>query len=94
MVAGYAPLRKDALPYSMIGGTPVRHYKLNSVGLKRNGIDGDRYKALEKAWRSLRKGDKALDDLPQTEEIEYLRDWLSVKTKFGHYGFVTGRRRG
>ncbi len=94
MVAGYAPLRKDALPYSTIGGTPVRHYKLNSVGLKRNGIDGDRYKALEQAWRRLRKGDTDLADLPQTEEIEYLRAWLSVKTKFGRYGFVTGRRRG
>ena len=94
MVAGFIPLRKDALPSSTIGGTPVRHFKLNSLGLKRNGIDGDRYKALEKAWRRLRSGSKDLSDLPQTEEVTYLSDWLSVKTRYGHYGFVTSRRRG
>jgi UDP-N-acetylglucosamine acyltransferase len=93
MVAAFAPLRKDALPYMMIGGTPVRHYRLNAVGLKRNGITGDRYRALEQAFRALRRGDRSLEGLPDTEELRYLRDWLSVKTKYGHYGFLTGRRR-
>lgn len=93
MVAGFVPLRKDALPYMMIGGTPVRHYRLNRIGLKRNGIDGDRYRALEAAIRALRKGDKSLDGVPNTEEVVYLRDWLSVKTKYGHYGFLTGGRK-
>ncbi len=93
MVAGYTPLRKDALPYTVIGGEPVRHYRLNSIGLKRGGIDGDRYRALQAAYRALRKGDKSLEDIPDTEEVVYLRNWLSVKTKYGHYGFVTGGRR-
>ena len=93
MVAGYTPLRKDALPFTMIGGTPVRHYRLNTIGLRRNGISGDRYRALEAAFRALRNGDKSLDNIPDTEEVEYLREWLSVKTKYGHYGFVTGGRK-
>lgn len=93
MVAGYTPLRKDALPFTMIGGAPVRHYRLNTIGLKRSGIDGDRYRALQAAYRALRKGDKSLEDIPDTEEVVYLRNWLSVKTKYGHYGFVTGGRR-
>ena len=93
MVAGYTPLRKDALPFTIIGGTPVRHYRLNAVGLKRNGIDGDRYRALEAAYRALRNGDRSLEGVPDTEEVRYLREWLSVKTKFGHYGFVTGGRK-
>ena len=94
MVAAYAPLRKDALPFMMIGGTPVRHYRLNTLGLKRNGITGERYKALETAFRALRQGDKSLSGIPDTEEIVYLRDWLAVKTKYGHYGFLTGGRKG
>lgn len=93
MVAGYAPLRKDALPFTIIGGTPVRHYRLNAIGLKRNGITGDRYRALEQAFRAMRSGDRTLDGLPETEEICFLRDWLAVKTKYGAYGFVTGRSR-
>ena len=92
MVAGYTPLRKDALPFTMIGGTPVRHYRLNTTGLKRNGIDGDRYRDLEAAYRALRNGDRLLDEVPQSEEVIHLREWLSVKTKYGHYGFLTKRR--
>lgn len=93
IVAGFTPLRKDALPFTMIGGTPVRHYRLNRIGLKRNGIDGDRYRALETAYRALRNGDRSLEGIPDTEEVAYLREWLSVKTKYGHYGFVTGREK-
>ena len=92
MVAGYTPLRKDALPFTVIGGMPVRHYRLNTIGLKRSGIDGDRYRALQTAYRALRKGDKSLEGIPDTEEVVYLRNWLSVKTKYGHYGFVSGGR--
>lgn len=93
MVAGFTALRKDALPFMMIGGTPVLHYRLNTIGLKRNGIDGDRYRALENAFRALRDGDKSLKGIPDSEEVGYLREWLSVKTKYGHYGFVTGSRK-
>lgn len=93
MVAGYVPLRKDALPFTIIGGTPVRHMRLNTIGLKRNGIDGDRYRALEAAFRALRNGNKTLDGVPETEDVAYLRDWLSIKTKYGHYGFITGGRK-
>jgi len=88
MVAPFAVLKKDALPYTLIGGTPVRHYRLNKVGLKRNGITGDRYRALEKAFRALRSGNRALEGVPDTEETRYLREWLSVKTKYGTYGFL------
>ena len=95
MVAGMVALRKDALPFTMIGGEPVRHYRLNSVGLRRNGIKGDRYRALEAAFRALRAGDKTLEGIPDTEEVLYLREWLGAKSRFGHYGFAsaTSKRR-
>ncbi len=92
MVGGYAPLRKDVLPYCLIGGTPVRHYRLNTVGLRRNGIKGDRYRALEQAFKALRDGNRSLDDVPDTEEVLSLREWLSVKSKYGHYGFAAPKR--
>ena len=88
MVAGYVPLRKDALPFSLIGGTPVRHYRLNTVGLRRNGIVKERYRALEAAFRALRSGNRQLDGVPDTEDVRFLRDWLARKSKFSHYGFA------
>ena len=93
MVAAYTPLRKDALPYMIVGGTPVRHYRLNKVGLSRAGIDGDRYRALQSAVRALRKGDKSLDGVPETEEVSFLREWVAVRSKFGYYGFAGGKAR-
>ena len=62
-------------------------------GHKRNGIDSDRYRALEDAFRALRNGDKSLEGIPDMEEVGYLREWLSVKTKYGHYEFVTRSRK-
>lgn len=91
MVAAHVPLRKDALPYTLIGGDPVRHYRLNSIGLRRNGVTGDRYRALETAFRALRDGDRAFADAPETEEVRHLREWLRVKSRYGRYGFL---RRG
>jgi UDP-N-acetylglucosamine acyltransferase len=88
MLAGFVAIRKDVLPYSMTGGEPVRHYRLNTVGLKRAGITGERYKTLESAYRAIRAGDRSLHGIEQTDEIEYLRNWLSTRSKRGLIGFV------
>ena len=92
MVAAHIVLKKDALPYSVIGGEPVRHYRLNRIGLKRNGIDGDRFRAVESAFRAIRQGDRGFAEIPLTDEVAYLRDWVDAKSKYGIYGFVSDRR--
>ncbi len=71
----------------------MRHYRLNKVGLLRNGIEGDRYRALQAAVRALRNGNKSLDGVPETEEVSLLREWIAVESKYGHYGFATGKAR-
>lgn len=88
MVGGYVPLRKDVLPFSMVGGEPVRHYKLNSIGLRRGGFDKERYRAVEAAFRELRNGNKALTGVPETDDVNQLRQWLAAKSKYGVYGFA------
>lgn len=89
MVGAHVLLVKDALPYTLIGGEPVRHYRLNRVGLRRNGITGERFKALDAAFRALRAGDQTLESVADTDEVRYLRDWLAVKSKYGRYGFLS-----
>ncbi len=87
MVGGNTGLRKDVLPFSLVAGEPARHYRLNAVGLRRAGITGDRYRALETAFRALRKG-CSLDGLPETQEIALLRAWLAAPSKRGLTGFA------
>lgn len=87
MVSGFAPVSKDVMPFCLLGRDPVIHYRLNSVGLRRAGIKGDRYRALEKAIRKLRND----DDLPfetRTPEIELLQTWLAAPSKRGVYKFL------
>ncbi|MCF6251513.1 MAG: acyl-ACP--UDP-N-acetylglucosamine O-acyltransferase [Methylococcaceae bacterium] len=87
IVQGTTGLNKDVIPFMLIGGRPAKHYRLNSVGLRRAGIKGESYKVLSSAFRLLRnKG--SLDDLEQTEELSYLKQWLSVKSNRGLHSFV------
>lgn len=94
MVAGYAPLRKDVLPFTLIGGEPLRHYRLNTIGLRRNGFDAERIRALEAAFRALRGGDRTLATVPDGPDVQRLRDWLAGESRYGHYGFAGTRSPG
>jgi UDP-N-acetylglucosamine acyltransferase len=87
IVQGTTGLNMDVIPFMLIGGRPARHYRLNSVGLRRGGITGSRYKVLSSAFRLL-KSKASLDDLEETEELAYLKQWLSLKTKRGIHGFI------
>jgi UDP-N-acetylglucosamine acyltransferase len=88
MVGGFVPLRKDVMPYTMVGGEPVRHYRLNTIGLRRAGFDKERYRAVEAAFRTLRDGNKDLSGVPDTDDVRHLREWLAAKSKCGIYGFA------
>ncbi len=87
MVAAYAGILKDILPFTMVKGQPALHYRLNTVGLKRAGVIGPRYRALEQAFRALRAGSKP-DFGEATPELKLLEEWLAAKSKRGLAGFI------
>jgi UDP-N-acetylglucosamine acyltransferase len=87
IVQGTTGLNMDVMPFMLVGGRPARHYRLNTVGLRRAGITGERYNVLSAAFRLL-KNKKSLDDLEETEELKFLKNWLAVKSKRGLHGFV------
>ena len=87
IVQGTTGLSMDVIPFTLIGGHYAKHYKLNTVGLRRAGITGVRYNVLASAFRLL-KNKQALDNLEETEEIKFLKDWLAVKSKRGIHGFI------
>jgi len=87
IVQGTTGLNKDVIPYMLIGGRPAKHYRLNSVGLRRAGIKGDKYKVLSSAFRLLRSK-QSLEGLQQTEELIFLQQWLAVDSKRGLHNFI------
>jgi UDP-N-acetylglucosamine acyltransferase len=90
MVGGNTGLRKDVLPFSLVAGEPARHYRLNTVGLRRAGITGERYRSLQAAFRALRRG-RSLEGLPDHPEITALRAWLAAPSRRGLTGFASSR---
>lgn len=90
IVQGTTGLNKDVIPFTLIGGRPAKHYKLNTVGLRRAGITGERYSVLATAYRLLRDK-KPLDGLAETDELMLLKEWLAVKSKRGLHGFMDVR---
>ncbi|MEX2535401.1 MAG: acyl-ACP--UDP-N-acetylglucosamine O-acyltransferase [Trueperaceae bacterium] len=52
----------DIMPFLMARGNPARHFRLNRVGLQRNGIEGERYRVLELAVLALRRADRETFD--------------------------------
>lgn len=89
MVGGLSKSTRDILPFSLANGSPALHYRLNTVGLRRAGINGERYRALEQAFRAVREG-CPLEGLPDTEEVRALRAFLTAPSKRHLSGFVRG----
>jgi len=87
MVQGTTGLNKDVIPFMLIGGRPAKHYRLNTLGLRRAGITGGRYKVLSSAFRLL-KSKQSLDDLEQTDELVFLQQWLNAESTRGLHSFV------
>lgn len=86
MLQGLAGINKDVIPFTLVGGRPGKHYRLNLVGLRRAGIDGERLRAVSTAYRLLRARSD-LAGLPATEEIVYLKAWLDAGSKRGTLAF-------
>ncbi|MCX7782941.1 MAG: acyl-ACP--UDP-N-acetylglucosamine O-acyltransferase [Meiothermus sp.] len=89
MVGALSKPTRDVLPFSLAEGSPALHYRLNTVGLRRAGVTGERYRALEQAFRAVREG-RPLDDLPDTEEVRTLKAFLAAPSKRNLSGFVRG----
>lgn len=88
IVQGTTGLNMDVIPFTLIGGRPAKHYRLNTIGLRRAGITGEGYKVLEQAFRLLRSK-QPLEGLAETPEFQLLKAWLAVKSKRGIHGFMS-----
>ncbi|WP_299427347.1 acyl-ACP--UDP-N-acetylglucosamine O-acyltransferase [uncultured Meiothermus sp.] len=87
MIGALSKPTRDVLPFSLVEGSPALHYRLNTVGLRRAGITGEDYKALEQAFRAVREG-KPLENLPDTEEVRTLKAFLEAPSKRNLSAFV------
>lgn len=89
MVAALIGVRKDVLPFALVGGEPVRHYRINTLGIRRSGVPNAGIKAISAAARQLRvTGSYSPDEPPELNELQYLQSWLAAESKRGIYGWA------
>lgn len=81
---------RDLLPFAMARGNPARHFRVNRVGLQRLGVEGERYRALERALRALRRRDRAAFEALAAEhdDVAHMRAFVEASRR-GVAGFVT-----
>lgn len=102
MVGGMTRIDRDVPPYMMVEGNPSRVRSLNLVGLQRAGVadlqDGEVLKSLKQAFRLLYRSPQpfaqaldALDQLPDNDYLQHLRQFIRMSQLPGRRGLVPGR---
>ena len=91
MVGATSASNTDLLPFALSRGNPARHYRLNTVGLRRRSVPTATTTALQNALRCLRRRD--LDELAAlaeaTPEVAELVAFIDASQR-GVARFVTG----
>jgi UDP-N-acetylglucosamine acyltransferase len=97
-VGGYSVVTMDALPFAKTVGLKPACYGLNSIGLKRKGVDPESIKRLEQAMRLLvRSGlntaqalERIRAELAGDPEVDYLVSFIETAKR----GVYKSRPRG
>lgn len=84
MVGGGFRCQQDVVPYSLIGGYPLKVVGLNSVGLKRRGFKAEALKEIQRAYKILffsklnttQAVEKVKSDVKQIPEVKTLLDFI------------------
>ncbi|MDB9380123.1 acyl-[acyl-carrier-protein]--UDP-N-acetylglucosamine O-acyltransferase, partial [Nodularia sphaerocarpa CS-585A2] len=100
MVGGMARIDRDVPPYMLVEGNPARVRTLNLVGLKRSGMSSSDLQVLKKAFRilyrsglSFKEALEQLEQLGETEQLQYLRRFLRLSQMSGRRGLIPGRKK-
>jgi len=90
MVGGFSGIGQDVPPYMVASGSRAKLFGPNTIGLKRHGFSDSAINSIKKAYKILFREKRTLkdalrkiqDDLPESEEIRYLVEFIG-KNKRG-----------
>jgi len=92
-VGGLSRITRDAPPFTVVEGHPMRVRGVNVVGLKRAGLDEPSIQAIKSAFKRLFKSDAPVVDslarvraeFPDVTEVLYLADFVE-RSNLGRQG--------
>ena len=85
MVGGGFRVQQDIVPYSLVGGYPLKIVGINKIGLHRRGFSAEAIKSLEDTYKILfhsghnttQAMEKIKADIEMTPEVKNLVDFIS-----------------
>lgn len=91
MVGGYSKIGKDVPPYSLVDGRPAKIYGINSIGMKRRGIQEDVRTKIRKCLEILTNPiynlkqviEKIEEEYTSINEVEHLIEFLKNPSRQG-----------
>jgi UDP-N-acetylglucosamine acyltransferase len=97
-VGGMAKITADVPPYVLVDGQPATARAINVIGLRRAGMSADDRRTLQDAFRILyrsglapaRAVERIRDELPATEPVRRLVDFIVGATRHGIVGPFRG----
>jgi UDP-N-acetylglucosamine acyltransferase len=97
MVAGGLRVPKDVPPYILAGGSPLRYFGLNAVGLRRRGFATETRTALKKAYNILFQSrlntsvavDRIQAELGTVPEVRHILEFVARSKR----GLLPGNRQ-
>ncbi|MFO7870881.1 MAG: acyl-ACP--UDP-N-acetylglucosamine O-acyltransferase [Kiritimatiellia bacterium] len=90
MIGGCTKLSQDAPPFMIVDGRPAAVRGINSIGLKRRGMNAEVRKSLKEAYRLLYRS-----GLSTGAAIEKIRSGLDANAEVEHLiSFIEGSERG
>lgn len=72
MVGAMTKVEKDVPPYLLVDGNPIAIYGINTVGLRRNGVDSEIQMALKRAHHLLYRSNLKFEDAIERIEQEFV----------------------
>src|SRR5690606_15678922 len=83
MFGAASAVNQDVLPFATARGNPAKHLRLNRVGLQRAGFSTERYQAIERAMRHLRRRElQAVEDLAaSSEDVAHLVAFIATSRR-------------
>lgn len=98
MIQGGSKVPKDIPPYTMVGREPLTYVGLNFVGLRRRGFSSDAINLIQDTYRFIYLSglnttqalDKIEQELPETEEIRQIIDFIRSSNR----GIIRGNMDG
>lgn len=70
MVGAASKVTQDVLPYTLVDGSPARHWRVNVIGMRRRDVAAAEQTAVRRTFLALQRGEPDIESSPDIESCD------------------------